>query len=59
MADLIVPEKITGNKPAPLIDSFFDKGSQTTDERLTPGKMACMSGLNLKFNETDPSRASS
>lgn len=54
VADLIVPEKITGNKPAPLIDSFFDKGSQTTDERLTPGKMARMNGLNLKFDETDP-----
>lgn len=54
VADLIVLEKITGNKPAPLIDSFFDKGSQTTDERLTPGKMARLSGLNLKFDETDP-----
>lgn len=54
VADLIVPEKISSSKPAPLIDSFFDKGSQTTDERLTPGKMARISGIQLKFDEEDP-----
>ena len=54
VADQITPEKVSSSKPAPVIDTFFDKGSQTTDERLTPGKMARITGLQLKFDETDP-----
>lgn len=54
VANQITPEKVSNSKPAPVISAFFDKGSQTTDERLTPGKIARITGLQLKFDETDP-----
>ena len=33
VTEQIEPEKISGNKPAPVIGAFFDQGSQTTDAR--------------------------
>ena len=53
VTEQISPEKVSSSKPAPVISTFFDKGSQTTDERLTPGKMAHITGAQLKFDETD------
>lgn len=49
----IEPEKTSGSKPVPVVGTFFDQGSQTTDQQLTPGKIGRIGGTQLKFDPAD------
>lgn len=56
VSDLIEPEKINPPKSTPVVDEFVDKGSSSSDEFITPNKIARIIGSNLKFDESDPAQ---
>ncbi|MEQ9439683.1 MAG: DUF4469 domain-containing protein [Cyclobacteriaceae bacterium] len=54
VAEQIDPVKVNAPMSAPVITEVFDKASGTTDEQLTPRKIARLYGTSLKFDENDP-----
>lgn len=50
----IKPVKIFSQKPLPKPLSYYDQMSDTTNNIVTPGDAAKLTGLRLKFDEDDP-----
>lgn len=49
-------QKVDVTKPAPVIDKFVNLKTKAVNETFTPGQIASISGLMLKFNEEDPAQ---
>jgi hypothetical protein len=54
----IVPEikvqKVEVTSPAPVIEKFTNLRNKTVNESFSPGQIALLTGLLMKFDETDP-----
>lgn len=50
-----VGERQTATTPKPIIIEFYDHGSATTDQKLTPGNIGEINGENLKFDQANSS----
>lgn len=49
-------EKVKAFTPAPVIEKFINLKSKAINETFTPGQIASITGLLLKFNEEDPNQ---
>lgn len=49
-------QKVEVTSPAPVIEKFVNLKTRTINDSFTPGQIASISGLMLKFNETDPAQ---
>lgn len=49
----IATQKVKARERKPDLANYYDKGSATKDDAVTPGKGARISGSLLKFDETD------
>lgn len=46
-------QKIEITSPAPILDKFVNLKSKAVNETFSPGQIASITGLNLKYNEAD------
>jgi hypothetical protein len=53
-ADDVKVEKVSPPDNLPLPVSFEDVSSSTVNDTLTPGGVATLTGMRLKFNQSDP-----
>lgn len=49
-------QKVTSISPVPVLQKFTNLKSKVVNESFTPGQIASLSGLLLKFNEDDPAQ---
>lgn len=56
IADEIKPKKGAVTSPTPVIEKFVNLKTKAVNETFTPGQIASISGLMLKFNEEDPTQ---
>lgn len=52
--DAIQVQKVNVTSPAPVIEKFINLKSKAVNESFSPGQIAAVTGLLLKFDESDP-----